>query len=360
MRIIFLVICIIPIIFIFSCSDPQLQPGKVSGVKLDTASGMVSYLRGQHLPALEGVEVWKNLYGPGVRILTKHYELFTTWLDPLVLRQLPFFLESAHRGYNGQLAYPIESRVRFRVYLFGTRKQWDDFTTFFAGFYAPMYHKIQAGAYYLNGSCVAFNIGRERTFRAIGHEGWHQFNSRHFSFRLPSWLDEGIAMLFERAKYEDGTFYFEPGLNIERLAELKKTMIDGKMIPLFELTSLNPGELLATGSGLARVSTEEEQTQSLRAFYSQCYALVRFLREDGYGKRLGNYHRLLFDGLNGKWPLSEGQKAVAADRNVPLTVAWNRVVGPKLLKNYFGEDVGQIEQEYELFCGKIVYRIRLR
>ena len=360
MRSIFLVIFIVSIVFSFGCSDPQLGPGRVSGVKVDTASGMVSHLHGQHLPALEGVEVWDNFYGPGVKLLTKHYEIYTTWLDPLVLRQVPYFLESAYRGYNDQLAHPIESRVRFSVYLFGERKEWEDFTTFFAGPYAPMYHKIQAGAYYLNGSCVAFNIGRERTFRAIGHEGWHQFNSRHFSFRLPSWLDEGIAMLFERARYEDVKFSFEPGLNIERLAELKKTMSDGKMIPLLELTALNPGELLATGSGLARVSTEEEQTQSLRAFYSQCYALVRFLREDGYGKRLGSYHRLLFDGLNGKWPLSERQKTVAADRNVALTVAWNREVGPKLLKNYFGDDVERIEQEYQMFCGKIVYRVRLK
>ena len=64
--------------------------------------------------------------------------------------------------------------------------------------------------------------------------------------------------------------------------------------------------------------------------------------------------------MNGKWALSEGHKGVAADRNVALTVAWNRVVGPKLLRNYFGDDIEQLEQEYEMFCGKIVYRVRLR
>jgi len=53
---------------------------------------------------------------------------------------------------------------------------------------------------------VVYYIGRERTFSALGHEGWHQFNSRHFKFRLPSWLDEGIAMLFEIHRSEKGFF----------------------------------------------------------------------------------------------------------------------------------------------------------
>ena len=96
------------------------------------------------------------------------------------------------------------------MYLFGQRKQWDDFTSTFAGRQAGLYNKIKAGAYYLNGSCVAYNIGRERTFAVLGHEGWHQFNSRLFKYRLPSWVDEGIAMQFETSRYENGLFYFEP------------------------------------------------------------------------------------------------------------------------------------------------------
>ena len=100
---------------------------------------------------------------------------------------------------------------------------------------ASIYLKIKKGAYYLNGSCVAYHIGREKTFSVLGHEGWHQFNSRHFNYRLPSWLDEGIALLFEKSKYNDGWFHFQPDKNINRLAALKKIMIENKMIPLQEL-----------------------------------------------------------------------------------------------------------------------------
>jgi hypothetical protein len=192
---------------------------------------------------------------------------------------------------------------------------------------------------------VAYNIGRERTFSALGHEGWHQFNKKHFKFRLPSWIDEGIAMLFETSRYEQGLFYFEPVQNVSRLGSLKMTLMKNKMIPLKELIAMNPGEALVTGD------------ETVMAFYSQSYALVRFLREEGFGKRLGNYHQLLEDGLKGKWPLEEGGKRIAADRNIPLTVWWNRAIGTKLFEYYISDDFDQIEKEYLTFCRKVVYHV---
>jgi len=310
---------------------------------------MVEYLQRQNLPAVKSIEVWHNEYGDGLIITTQHYQIYTTLLDSLMLRELPGFVESCYRGYNSQLPEPIETRTKFTIYLFGQRKQWEDFTKAFAGPQASVFRKIKSGAYYLNGACVVYYIGRERTFSALAHEGWHQFNSRHFKFRLPSWLDEGIAMLFEAPRSERGFFYFEPGRNVGRLGALKKTLMKNKMIPLKELIAMNPGEVLITN-----------ETESVMAFYAQSYALVRFLREERYGKRLRNYHRMLLDGLWGRWPLSEAGKRIAADRNIPLTVRWNRMVGLLLFKLYIGEDFEQIEQEYLAFCRKIVYRVHFK
>jgi hypothetical protein len=318
--------------------------------RVDTCEDMIEYLQRAHLPTVKSVERWQNEYGAGLKISTSHYDIFTTLLEPLMLSQLPGFMESAHRGYNDQLPEPIETTTRLNIYLFAERKQWEDFTRAFAGSQAGLFCKIKAGAYYLNGSCVAYNIGRERTFSALGHESWHQFNSRHFKFRLPSWLDEGIAMLFETSRYEDGLFYFEPGQNLYRLGGLKKTLMENKMIPVRELIAMNPGEVLATTS----------ETETLTAFYSQSYALVRFLREEGYGKRLTNYHQLLLSSLTGSWPLGEVEKRIAADRNIPLTVQWNRTVSPELFKHYISNDFDRIEKEYTAFCRKIVYHVHFK
>ncbi|MHC4891519.1 MAG: hypothetical protein ACYTEO_18855 [Planctomycetota bacterium] len=338
-------ICVIAAVCLVGCGAPVETGG---ARRIDTPAGMIEYLRKQN-PAVKSIEIWPNKYGDGLIITTEHYEIYTTLLEPLMLSQVPGFVESAYRSYQGQMPEPIETTTKFTVYLFANRQQWEDFTKTFAGRQAPLFCKIKAGAYYLNGACVAYNIGRERTFSVLGHEGWHQFNSRHFEFRLPSWLDEGVAMLFEVSRSEQGLFYFEPGRNVYRLGALKKTLETNKMIPLKELIAMNPGEVLAAN-----------QTEELTAFYGQSYALVRFLREEGYGKRLRDFHRLLLGGLRGDWPLNDIGKKIAADRNIPLTVRWNRAVGPLLFRYYIDDDFDEIEKEYIAFCRKIVYHVRLK
>jgi hypothetical protein len=157
-------ICVIVTLCLAGCAETASRTTGSTTPQVDTLAGMAEHLRRQNLPALKSVSVWENDYGPGLRLVTEHYEVYTTLLDALMLRQVPGFLESAYRGYNSQLPQPIETMTRFTVYLFADRSQWENFTNTFAGRQAPLYRKIKAGAYYLNGACVAYNIGRERTF----------------------------------------------------------------------------------------------------------------------------------------------------------------------------------------------------
>jgi hypothetical protein len=344
----YLLIFAAALVWVGGCANSSKAVEASFNARMDTPEGMIGYLEKLRLPALESVQVWENEYGPGLVIRTAHYEIMTTLLDPLMLSEAPGFVESAYRSYQKQLPEPVEMSGRFRMYLFKERGQWENFTRGFTRSQAPLYLKIKAGAYYLNGACVAYNIGRERTFSVLGHEGWHQFNSRHFKFRLPSWLDEGIAMQFEISRYEKGLFYFEPALNGYRLGALKKTLMEDGLIPLRELVSINPGEVVV------------KSDEAVAAFYAQAYSLVRFLKEDQYGKRLGRYHQLLMDGLNGRWPLNEQGRRIASDRNIPLTIGWNREVGSMLFEQYIEPDFESIETEYVTFCKKIVYNVRLR
>ncbi len=327
------------------CSRPDRTPAELPSQPLarPTHAATVERLQDEHLPALTSVELWQVKYGAGLKLTTDHYEIFTTVLEPLMLRMLPGFIESAYRGYNEQLPQPIETANKFRVYLFADRQQWEDFTYGFAGEQAALFCKIKTGAYYLNGSCVVYDIGPKRTLSAIGHEGWHQFNSRHFKYRLPSWLDEGVAMLFESSAYENGLFRFNPAGNLQRLSALKDTLNKSKQIPLRELVATSPGEVLAT-----------DQAQTVLAFYSQSYALVRFLREADYNRRLDSFQRLLWDGLAGAWPLDPSAGTTAEDRNLPRTVLWNRQVGPQLFESYVGSNLAGLEGEYLAFCNRIV------
>ncbi len=339
----FSLIWIIAVFFPAGCeSDKFVMPeARARRIGLYTKI-VVEYLRDQNLPDLQSVEPWENEYGPGLKLTTRHYEVYTTLFNRQILCKVPRFVETAYQAYNSQLPEPIETSTKFPVYLFAERRQWEHFTCNFAGEQAEMFCKIKAGAYCHNGACVAYDIGPERTFMAIGHEGWHQFNSRVFRFSLPSWLDEGVAMLFETHRTEDEAIYFMPGRNTYRLDALRETLVKNAVIPLRELTAINPGQVLAT-----------DEAESVMAFYSQSYALVRFLREADSGKRLGIYHQLLADGLRGKWPLDEVSKEVAIDRNLPKTILWNHIVGTMLFQKYIDEDFERIEQEYLDFCKEI-------
>ncbi len=317
------------------------MPAQGDEARLD-GTELLERLRSEHLPALVSVEPWENKYGPGLKLTTDHYEIFTTMMEPLMLRMVPGFIESAYGGYNDQLPQSLDTANPFQIYLFADRRQWEDFTRDFAGEQAAIFCKIKSGAYYLNGVCVVYDIGPKRTLSALGHEGWHQFNSRHFKYRLPSWLDEGVAMQFETSVSVGGLLHFDPAANTQRLGALKETLSNGKPIPLKELVATSPGEALAT-----------DQDEAVMAFYSESYALVRFLREVDAGRRLDSYRRLLADGLLGRWPLDESAGTTAADRNLPRTIAWNRQVGRQLFEHYIGPDLDHLEQEYTAFCRRI-------
>jgi len=343
-------ICVLCGLIFSGCQESNTAPTpkKNPPARLSTADGLIKYIK--PLPAVEDVRTWQNPYGPGLVIETNHYEVYTTMLEPLMLKQIPAFVEAAWQQYQNQLPQPITAgSQKFKLYLFKDRAQWDQFTKAFTGAQWPVYQKIKKGAYYLKDSCVAYNIGRTRTFSVIGHEGWHQFCNKYFKYRLPSWLDEGVAQLFEQSTMENGRFVFQPAKNYQRLGSLKIAMQKGKTIPLKDLISLNPGQTVLTDNGDGDAATI--------AFYAQSYAFVRFLREDNYGKRLGSYYQMMLGAFNGTWPISANEAKIASDRNIPLTAQWNSYIAQKLFSIYIGQDVKKIEPEFMAYCAKITYPI---
>ena len=349
MKYVRIAILLITTVYLWGCQDSLTSyPQPQTSMDLNGSHRMAEYIRNE--PAVKSVKPWEESYHDGLIIQTEHYTLYTTLLEPLMLRQTPAFLEAAYKAYQSQLPQPISSGRPLEVYLFDTRSQWETFTRSIAGEDARVYLQIQRGAYTVNGIVVAYNIGRKQTFSVIGHEGWHQFNQRLFTYRLPSWLDEGIATLFETCSYTQGRFVFEPSRNLMRLGSLKETLLSKQMIPLAQLITLNPGQFIDGHS----------DNEAVIGFYAQNYALVRFLREYKYGLRLRQYHAMLLDGANGRWPLQSDLAAFAADRTRRLTVGWNMQVSPILFTHYIDSDFDSLQAQYLEFCKKIVYHVQIK
>lgn len=287
-------------------------------------------------------ERWTNKYGPGIVLTTQHYEVYTTLLNPFFLAKIPDFMEAAHQAYTTQIACEVQTAKPAKVYVFKNRQQWEDYTRLLTGSQAELFLKIRQGAYCYNGTCVAYDIGPERTLAALSHEGWHQFSHRYFKYRLPSWLDEGLAMQFEGFSCVNDQYVFAARLNRYRIGALSSVLNEQASLALKDLLCISPGEVMAT-----------DRAESVMAFYSQSYALVRFLREANAGKYLAHYQRLMQDGLLGQWPICVADRKVAENRDLARTIDWNGRVGMQLFQAYVCNEVKALEQEYLSFCWQI-------
>ena len=335
------------------CNENNTKSRSLAAVNLNNSSrnsdpAKISTSHVFSQPSVRRIDQWENPYGRGLLIETDHYEIYTTLLEPVMLRRIPAFMESAFRAYQNILDKKMDSPYKMKIYIFADRQQWEVFSESFTGSMWPVYQKIQKGAYYLNGSCVTYNIGMTRTFSALAHEGWHQFSSRHFSYRLPSWLDEGIAMHFEVFEKRSGHYEFVPEKNLPRLGGLKLAIHTRNIVSVHDLIGMNPGDVVGAS-----------QEQAVNGYYSQAYALVRFLREYNYGIYREDFDRMLFGGLEGTWPVTKDAAKILADRNIPISAYWNREFSPKLFEYYFSNDYNSIQEQYFSFCLKLSSQVTI-
>jgi hypothetical protein len=290
---------------------------------------------------------------PGLTVETRHYRIFTTLEDPLILRQVPIFLESAFASYAEMTASPIQPKNLLDVYLFKNREQWEEFTRSKTGPLYPVYQKIRSGAYCFEGVCVAYHLGRRSDFAVLAHEGWHQFNHALFQYSLPAWLDEGVATCFEAWQWRNERFSFVPRINGSRLIPLKKALIDGKIFPLEELIQLDPGMVLMAKSDGPAPPDDPDLQGPVQLYYAQLYALIRFVREDNYGRRLPELRKILDDAMAGRWNLPQFLAQHAAQKDIPLSRENNRRLGLFIFNQYLGQPSGEFENQYLAFCRKI-------
>jgi hypothetical protein len=304
---------------------------------------VVDELLSQRPYELLSVEAWFNDYAPGLVMKTSHYEIYTTITKASLLRRIVSHVEASHSQYVRYVGAVGTNQTRSKVYLFANRREWESFTRRFARDQAHLFVKIQEGAYCYNDSCVLYDIGVEKTMAAISHEGWHQFASRNFAYRLPSWLDEGIAMQFEHISWSASGPRFDTSSNPYRLNSLRRIVNGRSAMRLTDLLSSSPGQVMAS-----------DRTESVAAFYSQSYALVRFLQEAGNAHFRVKYKQMVRDGLYGLWSLTAADRRIASSRNCPRTLEWNSRVGRKLFEQYINAHPESLENAYMDFCRAIV------
>lgn len=270
-------------------------------------------------------------------IRTEHYTIYSTIQDrPDLLNRVGQLMEGAYGVYKTLAPTVPPTNHPMLCYLFNTRLEWIDFTRLRTGRDASIYLQITRGGYTLHDWYVAYFIGDIGTYSVAAHEGWHQFVARHFKGRLPPFLEEGMACMFENVEWDNDLPRFNLSLNPARELSLRKAEDEGELFSLKDLVVLHAGQVV--GRSDVRI----------QAWYAQDWAFARFLREGENGKYRPALQKLLADTAAGTVYDPTGSLRVRY-------LGWNPAGVIPLLEHYLGEDLSVTDQAYQQFMHKVAY-----
>jgi len=200
--------------------------------------------KGPAQPAPVTAEQWQYDNRPATVLRTRHYLIHTTVTDPIVLERLPQVMEGAYGQYHRFAGDVPESDKPMNCYVFARRREWAQFTQQHTGADAAVYLQITRGGYTVGDWFVSYYVGGESTYSVAAHEGWHQFVARHFQGRLPPFLEEGTACMFESVRFNGALPRWDIAINPSRTLSLRNTIEGKKLWPLEKLVTMHAGDVV--------------------------------------------------------------------------------------------------------------------
>jgi hypothetical protein len=278
---------------------------------------------------------WQYNQAPGTVLETAHYQVHTTIKNEDVLARLPQVLEGAYGQYQDFAVAPPSGKP-LKCYVFGKRSEWADFTARNTGNDAAIYLQITRGGYCIGDWFVSYYVGDNATYSVAAHEGWHQYVARHFKGRLPPFLEEGTACMFESVRFDNALPRWDLSLNPNRTLGLRNAIEGHVTWPLEKLVRMHAGDVVRLPG------------DKIEAFYAQNWAFARFLWEFEGGSYRPAFKKLLADTAAGTVYDPTGTLHRAQGAWAPNSVK-------PMLEHYLGKPLDEVEKEYQGFIHKIAY-----
>jgi hypothetical protein len=299
--------------------------------------GQPPQFQGPAAHAVVHTEPW--VYGDdnGQLIHTAHYDIHTTIADSDVRRRMADVMEGALGEYQRIAPGVPLGEKPMECFVFRNREEWADFTRRHTGADAYIYLQINRGGYTVRDWYVSYFVGQAATLSVAAHEGWHQFASRNFKGRLPPFLEEGIATMFEDLTWEEDLPRWNLNMNRSRLQSLRQAVEGGYVYPLGELMQKHAGNVVVGQSG-----------NHIDAFYAEDWAFAEFLWAADDGKYRPILRQMISDIADGSVYDPTG---VHKNKNLP----WNPAGVKPMLEHYLAMDLAQIDAEYQKFIRKIAF-----
>jgi hypothetical protein len=285
-------------------------------------------------------EPWAFDGRQGRNIVTEHYVIHTTIADRELLQSLATVMEGAllqYRQFTPDLR--LSSRP-MECYVFAQRNEWATFTREKTGADAAVYLQINRGGYTVRDWYVAYLISEIGTYAVAAHEGWHQYVARHFKSRLPPFLEEGIATMFETIAWDAAQRpRWNLGINPQRADKLRRAIEKHSLWPLEQLITMHAGDVVGLSG------------ERIETFYAQDWAFAEFMWNAENGRYRASMLRMLSDLANGTTPESIGIRRALID-------SWNPETARPLLEFYFGMSLDQIDHAYVAYVKRIAAGVR--
>jgi hypothetical protein len=278
---------------------------------------------------------WKLGDQPARRVSTPHYVLYTTLdrNDPLN-DALPQVLEGAYAQYRRLAPTAVTTDKPLVCYVFANRSQWSEFTRRHTGSVAAVYLQITRGGYTVGDQFVAYDFGERQTQAVTAHEGWHQFAARHFKTRLPPFLEEGTACLFEDIDWDGRLPRWDLSANGTRIEGLRKAVEQRTLFPLGELVRMHAGEVV------------HRPGDRIEAFYAQNWAFARFLWDAEDAKYRPALLAMTADAVAGTLRTAAG--------TISPTAPWDPQTCKPILEHYLGMPLDEIDRRFTAYVRRLV------
>ncbi len=277
--------------------------------------------------SIVSVQPWSYPKSTARVVRSKHYAIHTTIADHEFLDNLGELMEAALQQYQQFTPGVRISATPMDCYVFQWRTEWADFTTSKTGNDAALYLQINRGGYTVRDWYVAYFIGDAGTYAVAAHEGWHQYVARHFKSRMPPFLEEGIATMFESITWSNGRPRWGLAVNPSRAAKLRRAIDAGNLWPLEQLATMHAGDVVNLPG------------ERIETFYAQNWAFAQFLWEGDGGRYRGAMQRMLSDLAAGTAPDRLTGRRGAAD-------LWNPGTARPLLEHYLQTSLPDLERAY--------------
>lgn len=292
---------------------------------------------GPQLLSNASLEPWSFRGEQARRVKSENYVIYTTIDDEDTLAVLPQVMEGALAQYKKVAPGTAHSKDPMECYIFERRIEWEAFTRANTGPDANIYLQIRRGGYAIRDKYVSYYIGRYATASVAAHEGWHQYVSRHFIGRLPPFVEEGLACMFEGIGWQNENLpRWNLSINQVRVQALRKATEANKLWPLEKVVAMHAGEVV------------EENGEKVDAFYAQAWVFAKFLYESENGRFRPNLQKWLADTANGTVYDPTRTHARAGG-------PWNRTAVKPMLEHYLKLDFATIDRLYQTYLRKVAF-----